>query len=163
MISSRYKVFGKSDYALLQGDHAVVQCLLQDDGQWGAHVLEMAGENGWKIHLLRPVLKLLPSCIEPADEISYLAISLSGEKSFLCYQFTSDGSACVRIEPAGILPKWFKIATGLLLTSLLIFPVLFAPLLWRSYRDSSCRSSKLYLDALCRYLDDRLPIQRNDQ
>lgn len=152
-----YTIFGKSEYAVLNADFAVVECLLQDDPKWGANVLEMSGEYDWRVKLLRrQSIGWNSSRIIPETTDHFIAFATIGKRSFLAYQIERESDQNIRVTPIGYVPVGIKVFTAFVLTLLYILPVILSPFIWKLHKIAILRSSKIHLDAFCRYLHDRL-------
>ena len=152
-----YTIFGKSEYAEVNADFAQVECLLEEDPKWGANVLEMSGEYNWRVKLTGlQSWGWFSSRVFPQSENQFIAFGVTGQRSFLGYQILKKGDNKIRITPVGYLPKSSKVVMVITLALLCIFPVLLAPFIFKLYEIVILRSSKIYLDAFCRYLYDRL-------
>jgi hypothetical protein len=152
-----YTIFGKSEYAEVNADYAAVDRLLLDDSRWGANVLEMSGDYNWRVKLARlESWGWFSSRVFPQSDNQFIAFGVTGKRSFLGYQILKKGDNKIRITPVGYLPKRSKVVMVIALALLYILPVLLSPFIFKLYEIVILRSSKIYLDAFCRYLYDRL-------
>lgn len=146
-------IFGKSEYAILNADFAVVECLLQDDIKWGAKVLELSGEYGWLVKLVRLQSRgWYSSRILPESPEQFIAHGTIGKRSFLVYKIQRENDDCIRVTPIGYVSLGIKIFMMFVLALLFILPVFLSPLIWKVSELMILRSSRIYLSAFCLYL-----------
>lgn len=150
-------ISGKNESALMEADFSAVICLLQDDKQWGANVLDLAGEYAWRVRLLRTVAsRVRASGICPETSETFTAYGVTGKRSFITYEIQKVDEHSIRITPKGAVPKTFKILSAVALAIPFIIPAALAPLSWKVYNRTILRLSKLYLDAFCRHIQTSL-------
>lgn len=150
-----YTIVGKNEYAELKADFAVVECLLQEDAQWGAKIMELAGKPAWQVKLIR----LLnwgwnKSRIIPETTERFIAVGAIGKRTFLTYQIDKLDNSSIQVTPIGFVPRHIKLWTAAILMLAFVVPLLLTPLVWKLHEVSNKRNSKLHLDAFCGYLKD---------
>ncbi|MHC1733393.1 MAG: hypothetical protein AB9888_15350 [Bacteroidales bacterium] len=154
-----YTVFDNGEYALVNANFTTVEYLLKNDPKWGANILEMSGEYSWRVKLIQLQSWGWYSSHTISETTNrFITIAAIGQRSFLAYQIQETKNQLVRITPIGYVPIGIKIYTAFLLALFCIFPILLSPLIWKVYQFSILRSSKLYLDAFCRYLSLHLEL-----
>lgn len=152
-----YKLCGKSEFALVHADFAVIECLLQDDRTWGAKVLEQSGEIPYRVKLVQIQNTIWVRCgIIPQSSEHFIAAGLLGRRSFLAYSIDKQKDGCTRITPTGFIPRWARLFSAVPLALMGVVPVVLSPLIWKWHEALTLRRSKLYLPAFCLYLRERL-------
>lgn len=154
-MKTTHTIFGKSEYAVVNIDLEAVKQVLQNNPKWGAEVLERSGEYPMVVKRLRKWKRVwYASGIVESGVDSFVSIEIIGKRSFLSYHIRKEDEHSVRVIPLGYVPKRIKVFTTIVLGLFYILPALLAPLIWKSYELTILRSSKLYLDSFCRYLQD---------
>lgn len=158
MQGNTYSVQGYFDHAVLEGDFAVIQCILQDETDWSASVLDCADTKPQIVEWIKVVNRLNPSHIRPDGPDQFLAVGALGKKQCLAYQVTRQDEAHVRITPVAYLPIKAKIIIAVMLALCYLLPVVFSPLVWRKYEQNNLKLSRYYLHSFCHYLENRLVV-----
>ncbi|MEI7846012.1 MAG: hypothetical protein WCK35_09435, partial [Chloroflexota bacterium] len=118
---------------------------------------EMAGEYGWRVKLARMWgYKRYSAMLIPESDDSFVVFNMIAKNSCLVYRIQKADDDSVQVTPANYLPREWKIFIAIGLAVLFIFPVLLSPVIWKLYEITNARLSRLFLDAFCRYLDDRV-------
>lgn len=156
-MKTTHTIFGKSEYAVVNVDFDAVKQVLQNNPKWGADVLERSGEYPVVVKRLRKWKRVwYASGIMESAADHFVAIETIGKRSFLTYHIRKEDNHSFRVIPSGYVPKRIKVFTTIMLGLFYVLPALLAPLIWKSYEITILRSSKLYLDSFCRYLQEHL-------
>jgi hypothetical protein len=158
MQGNTYSVQGYFEHAVLEGDFAVIQCILQDEKDWSAGVLACADTKPRVVEWIQVVNRLSPSYIRPEDQNQFLAVGSLGKKQCLAYQITRLDDNHVQITPAAYLPVSAKISIAVLLALCYLLPVLLSPIVWQKYAQRNLKLSRYYLHSFCHYLENRLVV-----
>jgi hypothetical protein len=148
---------------------------LQNNREWGADVLEQAGEYRWRVKIARIYsLGIFGSKAVTGGEGCLTACGAIGKHEFIAYRVERLETGVVQVSPLPYIEKRFKITLALGLALLFIVPVIFSPLLWKWYAARTLRNARIYLPAFCRYAqqveaaavlrpelaDDRLAVEK---
>jgi len=148
-----YEITGKNEQLIIDADFSVVECLLNDDHKWGAHVIEQAGEMDWKVKYVQLQSRAFyPSIVFPVNENQFSIFSIIGRHQFLAYRIDRLDTTRIQVVPIGQIPNRVKAISAASLAMMFIIPIVLSPLVWKIYEQTTLRNSKLYLDAFCRYL-----------
>ena len=149
-----FKIHGNNQYASLEADFDIVRAYLEANRAWGAEVLKLAGEYGWRQKAARKYsLGLSGAKTIPETSERFIAWGLSGKKSFFAYRIERQNEYSIRVTPVAYLENTLKTTIMVTLAAFFIVPLLFSPFFWRLYEMQTYRSSKVYLPAFCRYLE----------
>lgn len=147
-------ICGNNQSATIATDFDTLRSRLQGTPCWGADVLRLAGEHGWRVATAgryskgpfgARVIDVGPDCM--------IAWGISGKKSFLAYRIEREDANQVLVTPLAYLEGTYKATLAVSLALLFIVPVLLAPLLWWVYQAQTLRASRVYLPTFGRYLE----------
>lgn len=134
--------------ALVDADFSVVQCLLQDDADWGVETLRYAGLPSWLTQTFAWAGRLYPAKMLPRSRQMFWA-QLGANRPALAYRIErapGDRTCVIPSAPIEASGRWMLwLGMGMLM------PVL---LMARS-RQVRLRSARM-LPAFCQYLQARL-------
>ena len=145
---------GNNQSATIATDFDALRSRLQGTPCWGADVLRLAGEHGWRVATAgryskgpfgARVIDDGPDCM--------IAWGISGKKSFLANRIERKDANQVLVTPLAYLEGTYKATLAVSLALLFIVPVLLAPLLWWIYQVQTLRASRVYLPTFGRYLE----------
>lgn len=146
---------GNNQFALVTANMETARDRLRQNPKWGADVLTLAGEYAWRASAAR-LFATGPFGARVIDEQdgAFIAWGITGRKSCLAYRIRPENETTLRVEPLGYLERRWKIGLSVALACALVIPVLLSPLIWKMYREQTLRASRIYLPALCRYLEE---------
>lgn len=142
-------------------EFAVVQCLLQDDADWGAEVLRRGGYPAFYWQVASRSSRWSPSKIIPHTRNKFTAYGSGSKWLTLAYRIERTGEDCIRITSVPHLAAWGKILSAVILAFLGGWTVLLAPLVWDLLAMRNAYISRQLLPAFCRYLYDELESGRS--
>jgi len=148
------EIHGNNQSANVTVDFDTLRTHLQGRDVWGADVLRLAGEHGWRVatagmHSKGP----LGAYVIDEGPDSIVAWGVRGKKSFLAYRIERVSVGQVNVTPLSYLESKHKAALAISLALLFILPVLLSPLVWWTYQVQTVRASRVYLPTFGRYLE----------
>lgn len=156
-MNARYQVTLNATSATIERRFSDTLCLLQDTPTWAAETYAASGEQEWKVKVARLFCRILPSRIYSDLDTQFYAWGRILNNEDIVYQIQRIDDRTTRITPATWMAPWERV---ILITALLcfgIFPIVLFPLVKQGVENHIARSSRLYLDSLCRWLENQLP------
>lgn len=153
-MSEMWTMQGKREQALARVGYEEARALLENDPQWGASVLRLAGENARQERWVRQISRGRKGSrvLGRSGAGSFIAWGVVGARSFVAYRVESGEDGWVRVTPLAYLPVGRKVSIALMLALFYVLPVFLSPLVWRKQALQVQRTSRKYLAAFCRCL-----------
>ena len=148
------EIQGNNEFATVTTDFEVVRTRLKENPNWGAELLEQAGEYSWRVTTARWYSKgpFGARVIDDGPE-SFVAWGFSGKRSFLVYRISKEGENTIQVIPLAFQPRANKVLLVVFLALIYLIPVLLSPLLWRMFEVQTLRASRVFLPTFARYLE----------
>ena len=149
---NNYEIQGYFSSAKMTADFSVIQCILQDDRQWAANVLERSAYDPKLCKKVGMINRVFPSRIFPCSPDNFIALGPIGVTKRLVYQIDRISCESIQITPIPHIESVCKFGTIIFLASLFFIPALLTPIVWQSTNSRNYNLSRFSLKGFCEYL-----------
>ncbi len=150
-MTSLHKIDGENEFAYFNANFNQLRQIFESDPNWVGNMMEVFGHYGLTRGMQSFRNSLFGCKIEKQGDNFF---EVRGTVSFY-YRIEAVSQTVSRIVPVAQLLTIHKIILPFQLAILCLFPVVFTPLLYKLQRLKTLNSSKLHLEALCKYLEIR--------
>jgi hypothetical protein len=144
---------GNQPASQIQVSFESAKARLQGNPDWGAEVLQSAGENRWRVwEAKRAARQPMGARTIAVDVDRFIAWGIRSPKEFLAYQIERTQEGAVQITPIAYIDKMRQTSVLVTLFVCFIFPIVMAPVIMWMFRRQTLRASRKYQQAFEKYL-----------